>query len=122
MQSWPTSSIESWKSALFPRPYGVHEAFLEFLCWNWSSYRLETCVSGNLGSCLKAVKGLVMYDGEPGIPLKIMKGKRASSRVNLGYTELFYIPVVTSLFFSSCDSVLGDSLVFRQATRGSLPV
>ena len=44
-----------------------------------------------------------------------MKGKWASSRVDLGYTELFCIPEVTSVFISSCDSVLGDSLVFRQA-------
>ena len=33
-----------------------------------------------------------------------MKGKWASSRV---YTELFCIPEVTSVFFSSCDTVMG---------------
>ena len=43
-----------------------------------------------------------------------MKGKWASSRVDLGYTELFCIPEVTSVFHSSCDSVLGDSLEFLQ--------
>ena len=75
-ESWPTSSIESWKSALFSTRYGVHEAVLEFLCWNWCSYRLEKCVSGNLGSCLKAVKGLVMYDGQQGIALEPMQGNR----------------------------------------------
>ena len=48
-----------------------------------------------------------------------MKGKWASSQVDLGYTELFCIPEVTSVFFSSCDSVLGDSLVFFQANRVS---
>ena len=47
--------------------------------------------------------------------MKPMKGKWASSRVDLGYTELFCIPEVTSVFFSSCDSGLGDSLVFHQA-------
>ena len=36
-----------------------------------------------------------------------MKGKWASPRVDLGYTELFCIPDVTSVFISSCDSVLG---------------
>ena len=44
-----------------------------------------------------------------------MKGKRASSLVDLGYTELFCIPEVTAVFLSSCDSFLGDSLVFPQA-------
>ena len=51
-----------------------------------------------------------------------MKGKWASSRVDLGYTELFCIPEVMSMFFSSCDSVLGDSLVFHQENRDSLHV
>ena len=51
-----------------------------------------------------------------------MKGKCASSRVYLGCTELFCIPAVTSLIFFSCDNVLGDSLGFRQANRGSLHV
>ena len=51
-----------------------------------------------------------------------MKGKWASSRVDLWYTKLFCIPEVTSGFFSSCDSVLGDSLMFHQANRGSLSV
>ena len=51
-----------------------------------------------------------------------MKGKWATSRVDLGYSELFCIPEVTSVFFSSCDSVLGDSLVFHQATRDFLLV
>ena len=51
-----------------------------------------------------------------------MQGKCASSRVDLVYTELFCIPEVTSVFFSSCDSVLVDSLEFHQANRGSLCV
>ena len=48
-----------------------------------------------------------------------MKGKRASSRVDLGYTKLFFLLEVTSVF-SSSDSFLGDSLVLNQANRGSL--
>ena len=44
-----------------------------------------------------------------------MKGKCASSRVDVGYTELSCIPEVRAVFFSSCDSGLGDSLVFYQA-------
>ena len=44
-----------------------------------------------------------------------MKGKRASFRVDLGYTELFCIPEVTAVFPSSCDSGLGYFLLFNQA-------
>ena len=76
---------------------------------------LETVVSGNLCSFLKEAKPLVLYDVEHGIAMEIMEGKWASSRVDLWYTELFSIPEVTSVFLSSCDSGLGDSLVFRQA-------
>ena len=45
--------------------------------------------------------------------METINGKWASSRVDLGYTDLFCIPEVTSVFFSSSDSVLGDSLVFH---------
>ena len=55
-----------------------------------------------------------MYDVEHGIAMEIMKGKWASSQVDLGYTELFCIPQVTAVFLSSCDSFLGDSLVVHQ--------
>ena len=48
---------------------------------------------------------------EKGIAMEPMKGKLASSRVDLGYTELFCIPEVASVFFSSYDSVFGDSHV-----------
>ena len=51
-----------------------------------------------------------------------MKGKFTSSQFDLGYTEIFCIPEVTSLFFSSCDSTVGDSLEVNQANRGSLYV
>ena len=51
--------------------------------------------------------------------LKPMPGKLASSQFDFGYTEQFCIPGVTSVFFSSCDSVVGDSLEFSQANRGS---
>ena len=77
MESWPTCSMEYWESALFLRRYGVHGAFLEFLCLNWCSSRLETCVSGNLGGCLKEVKPHVVYDGEQEIALEPMQGNWA---------------------------------------------
>ena len=51
-----------------------------------------------------------------------MQGKLASSQFDFGYTEQFCIPGFTSVFFSSCDSVVGDSLEFNQANRGSLRV
>ena len=51
-----------------------------------------------------------------------MQGKLASAKFDLGYTNQFCVPEVTSKFFSSCDSVVGDSLEFNQANRGSLPV
>ena len=51
------------------------------------------------------------------IALEPMKGKWASSRVDLGYTVVFCIPEVTSVFFSYFGSVLGDSLLFHQANR-----
>ena len=61
------------------------------------------------------MKPLLLYDVEHVIAMEPMKGKWASSRVDLGYTELFYIPEVTAVFLSSCDSVDGDFLVFHQA-------
>ena len=51
-----------------------------------------------------------------------MQGKLASCQFDLGRTDLFCVPEVTSVFFSSCDSVVGDSLEFNQANRGSLRV
>ena len=41
---------------------------------------------------------------------------------DLGYTWLFHIPGVASLFFLACEGVLGDSLEFSQANQGSLCV
>ena len=60
------------------------------------------------------VKPLVLYDVEHSIAMEPMKGKWASSRVDLGYNEVFYIPVVTAVLLSSCDCGLGDSLVVHQ--------
>ena len=50
------------------------------------------------------------------------KGKCASSCVDLGYTNQFCVPEETSVFFLACDSLVGDSLEFNQANRGSLCV
>ena len=56
-------------------------------------------MSGNLWSCLKEVKPLVVYDVEHGMALEPTQGNQASSRVDLGYTELFRLPAVTSVSF-----------------------
>ena len=77
-------------------------------------------VSWNLWIVVKDVKPLVVYDVECEMAMDSMKGKCASSFVDLAYTNLFCIPEVTSVFFSCCDSVLGDSLQFHQGNRGSL--
>ena len=79
-------------------------------------------VSGNLRRFLKEVKPLVLYAVEHGIAKEQMTGKWASSCVDFGYTDLFCIPELTSEFIPSCDSVLGDSLVFYQENRDSLRV
>ena len=47
-----------------------------------------------------------------------MQGKLASSQFDLGYTDLFCVPELTLVFFSSGDTVVGDSLEFSQANRG----
>ena len=71
---------------------------------------------------LEGVKQLFLYDVDCGVVMEPMQGKLASSQFDFGYNEQFCIPGVTSVFFSSCDSVVGDSLEFNQANRGSLRV
>ena len=78
--------------------------------------------SGNLSSILKGVKPLVLNVVDRGVVMEPMQGKLASSQFDFEYTEQFCIPGVTSVYFSSCDSVVGDSLEFNQANRGSLRV
>ena len=58
-----------------------------------------------------------MYDVEHGMAKEPVQWKWASSRVDLGYTELFCFPEVTSVFFSSCDYGLGDSGVPSSKSR-----
>ena len=120
VERWLTSSFEDRESALISRRYGVPRSFILLLYWSWCSYRLEMGVSGNLWIVVKDFKPLVLYYVECEMAMDSMKGKSASSWVDLGYTNLFCIPVVTSVFFSCCDSVLGDSLQFHQGNRGSL--
>ena len=67
----------------------------------------------------RGVKPLVLCDVDRGVVMEPMQMKLASSQFDFGYTEQFCIPGVTSVFFSSCDSVVGDSLDINQANRGS---
>ena len=78
--------------------------------------------SGNLWSFLKEVKPLVIFDGERGMALEPVQGNQASSRVDLGYTELFSLSAVTSGALKTCDGVLGDSLECHQGSEGSFGV
>ena len=94
MENWLTSSVKDRESALILRRYVVHGTFFALLCRNEYSYRLEAWVSENLCSFLKEVKPLLLYSVENGIAMEPMKGKWASSRVDLGYTDLFCIPEV----------------------------
>ena len=64
----------------------------------------------NLWSCPKEAKPIVLDDGERGIALKPMPGNWSSFQVDLGHTELFHIPVVTSVSFQTCEGFLGDAL------------
>ena len=54
--------------------------------------------------------------------MESMQGKLASSQFDLRHTDIFCVPEVKSGFFSSCDSVVWDSLEFKQGNRGSLCV
>ena len=56
-------------------------------------------VSGNLWSCPKEAKPIVLYDGEWGIALKPIQGNWLSFQVDLGYTELFDFIAVTLVSF-----------------------
>ena len=66
-------------------------------------------------SFLKGVKPLVLYDEDRGTVMEPMEVKLASSKFDLGHTELFCFPELTSVFSSSCDCDVGDSLEFNQA-------
>ena len=73
-------------------------------------------------SFLKGDKNLALYDENRGMLMETMQGKLDSPQFDLGHTDLFCVPEVTSGFFSSYDSVVGDTLEFNLANRGSLCV
>ena len=122
VERWLTSTFKDRESALISRRYGVPGFFILLLYWNCCSYRHEMGVSGNLWIVVKDIKTLVVYDVEWERAMDSMKGKCASSWVDLRYTNQLCVPEVTSVFFSSCDSLVGDSLELNQANRTSLCV
>ena len=65
---------------------------------------------------------IVLYDEDRGMVMDPVQGQLASSQFDFGHTDLLCVPEVTSVFFSSGDSVVGESLDFNQANRGSLCV
>ena len=67
-----------------------------------------------LSGFLKVVKPLVLYDEDRRMVMETMQGKLASSQFDLGHSDLFCVPEVTSVFFSSGYSVVVDSLEFNQ--------
>ena len=99
MDSWHTSSVETRQSALILRRFGVHGAFLEWLCSNWCSSLIQMGVSRNPWSCLKEVNPLVVYDVESGMALEPLQGNMASFPLDLAYTCLFRVRAVTSVSF-----------------------
>ena len=72
----------------------VQGTFFTLLCLNEYSYGLEAGVSENLCSFLKEIKPLVLYSVQHGTAMEPMTGKWASSRIDLGYTEVFSFPEV----------------------------
>ena len=56
-------------------------------------------VSQGISGVVQRSKPIILYAGEQGIALKPMQGNWSSFQGDLGYTELFHIPVVTSVSF-----------------------
>ena len=58
-----------------------------------------TVFFGTPWSSVKEINAPYMPDWEHSIVLHLIKGDLASSHFDLGYTEIFHIPVVTSVSF-----------------------
>ena len=114
--------VEVRESALILRSFDVHGAFHQLLCRTWCSSKLWMVLSGNLWSCLREVKPLVVVDRECGISLVPMQGNQASSRIDLRYIDYFCVAELNSGCLKYCHRVLGDSLEFHQVSQGSFRV
>ena len=99
MGRWPTSLIESWESALFREDIWCMELSSSSCAEIGVPIDLRRVFQGISGVDQRKSKPIVLYDGERGIALKPMQGNWSSSQADLGYTELFHIPAVTSVSF-----------------------
>ena len=54
--------------------------------------------------------------------LEPMQWNWTSSRVDVGYMELFRVASVTSGFIQTCEGVLWDALEFHKGSQSSFPV
>ena len=122
MESWLTSSVEDRESFSSRDDMGCTEHSSSCSTEIDDPLYLRRLFQGISRGSQKAIKPLVLYDVDLGVVIEPMQGKSASSQFDCGYTEQLCIPGVTSVFFSSCYSVLGDSLEFNEAYRGSLRV
>ena len=121
MERWLTSSVKDKESFSSRDDMGCMELSSSCSTEIDDPLYLRRLSQGN-SQVPKGVKPLFLYDVVRGVVMEPMQGKLASSQFDFGYTDQFCIPGVTSVFFSSCDSVVGDSLEFNQANRGSLRV
>ena len=88
-----------WATQKFPQAALMKLMIL----YTWDGFLRESLQfpKGSQATCLD--------DVDRGMYMEPMQGKLASSQFDLRHTDLFCIPEVTSVFFSSCDSVVGDS-------------
>ena len=121
VESWLTSSVEDRESFSSQDDMGCTEHSPSCSTEIDDPLYLRRLSQG-ISRFLRGVKPLVLYDVDRGVVIEPMQGKLASSKFNFGYTEQLCIPGVTSVFLSSCDSVVGPSLDFNQTNRRSLRV
>ena len=62
----------------------------------------------------------MLYDADRGMDMDPMQGKLASSQFDFGHTDLFCVPEVTSVFFSSCEQCCWG--LFRVQSSKSRPL
>ena len=77
----------------------VHGALLEFCAEIGVAIDSGWVSQGLSGVAQRKPSQLSSMMGKSGIALKPMQGNWSSFQVDLGYTELFHIPAVTSVSF-----------------------
>ena len=99
MGRWPTSLTESWQSALFSNDMGCMKLSSSSCAEIGVPVDLRRVSQGMSGVSQRKTSQLSCMMGKSGIALKPMKGNWSSFQVNLGYTEIFDIPALTSVSF-----------------------